>query len=244
LVEEIKRQASHPLPRLQAEGQVDDAWRSSLGLDLPFQATILVTRNGQDQSHSPGPRSFIERPRQALVFELLLEARPDELVALTLAIAFQDVTILLTAGCGCYASDYSAVFSAENCPSSFGSSWMVWFGGNRAFTNPNPVLVENLVIGAADGLASIPGRQSRRPVQDHGALQALVEYGSPEITAALGRILTLLHTLNKDFVAPEDKGVALSTIMTAIARRGLDHAANSLSPPFAPQSSFPRSSPI
>jgi hypothetical protein len=45
-----------------------------------------------------------------------------------------------------------------------------------------------------------------------------------EITAALGRILTLLHTLDKDFVAPEDKGVALSTIMTAIARRGLDHA--------------------
>jgi hypothetical protein len=39
-------------------------------------------------------RSFIERPRQALVFELLLEARPDELVALTLAVALQDVTIL------------------------------------------------------------------------------------------------------------------------------------------------------
>ena len=45
-----------------------------------------------------------------------------------------------------------------------------------------------------------------------------------DITAAFDRVLTLLHTLDRDFVKPEDKGVALSTIMTPIARRGLNHA--------------------
>ena len=45
-----------------------------------------------------------------------------------------------------------------------------------------------------------------------------------DITAAFDRVLTLLHTLDRDFVNAEDKGVALSTIMTPIARRGLNHA--------------------
>jgi hypothetical protein len=45
-----------------------------------------------------------------------------------------------------------------------------------------------------------------------------------DVTAALGRVLILFHTLDRDFVKPEDKGVALSTIMTPIARRGLNHA--------------------
>ena len=38
--------------------------------------------------------SFIEGPRQALVFELLLEARPDEFVALTFALGLESVPIL------------------------------------------------------------------------------------------------------------------------------------------------------
>jgi hypothetical protein len=45
-----------------------------------------------------------------------------------------------------------------------------------------------------------------------------------EIKAAFDRILILFHTLDNDFVEPQDKGVALSTLMTAIARRGLDFA--------------------
>jgi putative DNA primase/helicase len=42
--------------------------------------------------------------------------------------------------------------------------------------------------------------------------------------AALDRLLLTLHTLDDDFVAPEDKGVALSTLMTSVARRALDFA--------------------
>ena len=45
-----------------------------------------------------------------------------------------------------------------------------------------------------------------------------------EIKAALDRLLLTLHTLDNDFVAPEDKGVALSTLMTSVARRALDFA--------------------
>jgi hypothetical protein len=45
-----------------------------------------------------------------------------------------------------------------------------------------------------------------------------------DIAAALGRILTLFHTLDRDFVESQDKGVAVSTLMSAIARRGLDFA--------------------
>jgi hypothetical protein len=45
-----------------------------------------------------------------------------------------------------------------------------------------------------------------------------------EITAALNRVLILLHTLDPDFEGPEDKDVALSTLMTPIVRRALDFA--------------------
>ena len=45
-----------------------------------------------------------------------------------------------------------------------------------------------------------------------------------EIKAAFDRLLLTLHTLDDDFVAPEDKGVALSILMTSVARRGLDFA--------------------
>lgn len=45
-----------------------------------------------------------------------------------------------------------------------------------------------------------------------------------EIRAALARILELLQTLDPDFVAPEDKGVAMSVLMTSVARRALDFA--------------------
>jgi len=38
--------------------------------------------------------SFIERPRQVVVFELPLEARPDELVAVTLPVGLQDIVVL------------------------------------------------------------------------------------------------------------------------------------------------------
>jgi hypothetical protein len=45
-----------------------------------------------------------------------------------------------------------------------------------------------------------------------------------EIKDAFGRVNHVFHTMDADFETPPDKGVALSTLMTSVARRGLDFA--------------------